>query len=162
MVRRNYTKWRNMLATVVWCSFSSELRCENSCRGVTGWPQVIRASARPLWCTCQVHKVAWLHNFQWKCVPVRLSARPFTDRDRTGTIHYSCVQELKFPVRSRFMKGITRIQPRIVRARFMIEISWKESSIFWKWFRHYIFPLWWEVTAPFLVISFSSWHRGLT
>ena len=52
-----------MLATMVWCSFSSELRCENSCRGVSGWPQGIRASARPLWCTCQVHKVTWLHDF---------------------------------------------------------------------------------------------------
>ena len=63
MVHRNYTKRRKMLATMVWCSFSSELCGENSCRGVSGWPQGIRASARPLWCTCQVHLFAWLHDF---------------------------------------------------------------------------------------------------
>ena len=58
-----YTKLRKMIATVVWCSFSSELCCENVCCDVIGRSQGIRAPARPLWCTCQVHKVAWLHDF---------------------------------------------------------------------------------------------------
>ena len=52
-----------MIATVVWCSFSSELCSVNSCWGVIGWSQGIRAPARPLWRTCQIHKVAWLHDF---------------------------------------------------------------------------------------------------
>ena len=55
--------WRKTIATVVWCSFSSELCSVNSCWGVIGWSQGIRAPARPLWRTCQVHKVAWLHDF---------------------------------------------------------------------------------------------------
>ena len=63
MVHRNYTKRRKMLATMVWCSFSSELCSGNSCWGVIGWFQGIRAPARPLWCTCQVHLFAWLHDF---------------------------------------------------------------------------------------------------
>ena len=36
MVRRNYTKWREMLATMVRGSFSSKTRGENPCWGVSG------------------------------------------------------------------------------------------------------------------------------
>ena len=57
------------------------------------------------------------------------------------------------------MKGIMVNKHRIVHARFMIEISWKESSVFWKWFRYYIFPLWREEISSFLVISSWPWHR---
>ena len=73
--------------------------------------------------------VTW---FSWKCPLVPLSARPFTAWRGTASTPYSCSQELKYAVAHVFMKGITRIQPRIVRAQFMIEISWKESSMFWK------------------------------
>ena len=73
---------------------------------------------------------------------------------------YSCSQELKSAAPSFSIKGIIVNEYRIVR-RFMIEISWKESSMFWKWFRHYIFPLWREITSSFLVISSWAWHRNL-
>ena len=102
--------------------------------------------------------VTW---FSWKWPLVPLSARPFTAWRGTASTPYSCSQELKYAVAHVFMKGITRIQPRIVRAQFMIEISWKESSMFWKWFRHYIFPLWREIKSSFLVISSWAWHRNL-
>ena len=148
MVHRNYTKRRKMLATMVWCSFSSELCSEISCWGVIGWFQGIRAPARPLWCTCQVHILLCL-----------LSARLFTARRGTAPTGYPCTQELKSAAPSVSMKGITLYQPRIVHARFMIEISWKESSVFWKWFRYYIFPLWREEISSFLVISSWAWHR---
>ena len=71
--------------------------------------------------------VTW---FSWKWPLVPLSARPITARRGMASTAYSCSQELKYAVAHVFMKGITRIQPRIVRARFMIEISWKESSMF--------------------------------
>ena len=87
--------------------------------------------------------------------PVPLSARLFTARWGTAPTGYPCNQELKSAAPSVSMKGITLYQPRIVHARFMIEISWKESSVFWKWFRYYIFPLWREEISSFLVIN--SW-----
>ena len=83
----------------------------------------------------------------------------FTARRGTAPTGYPCTQELKSAAPSVSMKGITLYQPRIVHARFMIEISWKESSVFWKWFRYYIFPLWREEISSFLVISSWAWHR---
>ena len=91
--------------------------------------------------------------------PVPLSARLFTARRGTAPTGYPCTQELKSAAPSVSMKGITLYQPRIVHARFMIEISWKESSVFWKWFRYYIFPLWREEISSFLVINSWAWHR---
>ena len=99
--------------------------------------------------------------FSWKCPPVPLNTRPFTNRCATAPTFYLCYQELKYAVAPFFMKGITHIQPRIVRARFMIEISWKESNMFRKWLWYYIFPLWREVRLSFLVISSWPWHRKL-
>ena len=101
--------------------------------------------------------VTW---FSWKWPLVPLSARPITARRGMASTAYSCSQELKSAAPSFSIKGIIVNEYRIVR-RFMIEISWKESSMFWKWFRHYIFPLWREITSSFLVISSWAWHRNL-
>ena len=100
--------------------------------------------------------VTW---FSWKYPPVPLSARLFTARRGTAPTGYPCAQELKSAAPSFFMKGIMVNEHRIVHARFMIEISWKEISVYWKWFRYYIFPLWREEISSFLVISSWLWHR---
>ena len=100
--------------------------------------------------------VTW---FSWKWPLVPLSARPITARRGMASTAYSCSQELKSAAPSFFIKGIMVNEHRIVHARFMIEISWKESSVFWKWFRYYIFPLWREEISSFLVISSWAWHR---
>ena len=147
-----------MLATMVWCSFSSELCSEISCWGVIGWFQGIRAPARPLWCTCQVHLFAWLHDFHENillCLWVPGSLQPDEIR-LPQVVHVLKSLSLLHVI---FLWRASWLTSTALFMRFMIEISWKESSVFWKWFRYYIFPLWREEISSFLVISSWPWHR---